>query len=192
MKDKDVLEVILNMCLHIFLLSFFVILFYYIRAAPMERQGFLSIANKIPGDISDAILKQIVENPALRKAICDISSKDWQDNIADKLIDSLNKQAAAEDVERQKHNNMFEGLALAVSFLILLCGAALYYTGAGRGNASSIIKWNLITFFIFTLFEVGFFTFAISKYKSFSSNDERNAFMKGANLDSKLCNLPPS
>ena len=74
-KDETLLppgagpEIAVNTCLHIFLLSFFVVTFYYLRAAPQERTGYLSKAARIPDDVADTMAEIAARAEAIAMAV---------------------------------------------------------------------------------------------------------------------------
>jgi hypothetical protein len=187
MEKKDVLEVCLNMLLHVFLLSFFVVIFYYVRAVPMERNGFLSFTRPVPSLVSEGVMQEVKANAQLRRVVCALSPSKYASQYVDVVKSALRSEASGQDSERKRHNSKLETVALGVSLGVLACAGGLFLTGVGKENAADIIKWNVATFVVFTAFELLFFTFIASKFRAFTPEEERSAFMEAAGLDTTAC-----
>ena len=179
----------MNTCLHIFLLSFFVVTFYYLRAAPQERTGYLSEAARIPDDVQHAVFSVLGRSDALKKGVCSLSAQGWEKDLAQPLQHALAQQAAGLADERKKHNASLRRLAYIVVFFVLAAAVALYYVNANDLRATEILAWNAATFVVFTAFELMLFTSVVSKYAPFTQAQEMHALAAGAGIS---CEAAPS
>lgn len=182
-------DVAVNTGLHIFLLSLFVVCFYYIRVAPTERSGFLSKTASIPGDVESAVFWMLAKDDEARSAVCNLTPAGWAKDFAQQIQHALAAQADAQREARLAHNAKLRNVAILVVVLALLCTGLLYALNADKLVASDIVFWNVLTFVIFTAFELVLFYVVIMKYIPITDAQETHALVQGSGLQ---CTARPS
>jgi flagellar basal body-associated protein FliL len=179
---KEEWEILLNSLLHVFLLSFFIISFYFLKAAPLERDGMNRLAEQVGKTAGQGLLAYVHDqtkggkSPALMAAVCQITQSEY--DVSTKLLLEAARAKKAEAEEERKNKNIrMIGIGSVVVLGIAVTVVTLFMVGIGADTAREIVTWNLITFVLFTGFELGFFILVATKYEPLSMADVRSIVM---------------
>lgn len=183
------MDVAVNTCLHLFLLSLFVVCFYYIRVAPTERTGFLAKTAGIPGDVQSAVYWLLSKDAEARAAVCELTPTSWEKDVAQSIQQALADRARSNQEARRAHNSKLRNMGILFLCLALLSTVSLYWLNADKLRASEIIVWNVLTFVVFTAFELVLFYTVIMKYIPVTDAQEMHALVQGTGIQ---CTAQPA
>ena len=174
------MEIFLNTLLHIFLLSLFIIIFFYMRALPLERQHFVAQSDVAADIFVSKVHKYLEEigrgDGVTKNAICSITPNQYR-AFRSEVLSSLAARADVNKTRRERNNTRLRVVAYIFVGLIAMTTGLLFIADTGRPK--EIFFWNALTFVVFTLFELYFFVSIASQVSPVSSGAARDAFARG-------------
>ena len=169
-KISPIINLGINITLHVLILFTFLTILYFFVIAPLEKDAFeKEIKDQIKSSLNEQ-LSELRDDSEVDRKLCTIINYKTKDENGNEVlvIDELLNELSTSSTEITEHNKWITGVAIAI-VSILTIGLIFYVntlskTCCKQMNIGYIIKENIITFIFIGLVEYLFFTQVAFKY----------------------------